>query len=98
MEDGYKLSQQNPDIYLGEKQALNEDYTNSGFDRGHLNPNGHHAGKQLMMYFIMPSLLLTFLGIEVIVSDRSGDIQHYYVYRQSYKLVLWTLRDLIDLK
>lgn len=44
MEDGYKLSQQNPDIYLGEKQALNEDYTNSGFDRGHLNPNGHHAG------------------------------------------------------
>ncbi|TRY89402.1 hypothetical protein DNTS_010806 [Danionella cerebrum] len=43
MEDGYTLSQQNPDIYLGEKQALNEDYTNSGFDRGHLNPNGHHA-------------------------------------------------------
>ncbi|XP_051965610.1 endonuclease domain-containing 1 protein-like [Xyrauchen texanus] len=43
MIDGYKLSQQNPNIYLGEKQALNEDYTNSGFDRGHLNPNGHHA-------------------------------------------------------
>uniref|UniRef100_A0A8C2IVY7 Si:dkey-243k1.3 n=1 Tax=Cyprinus carpio TaxID=7962 RepID=A0A8C2IVY7_CYPCA len=37
------MSQQNPDIYLREKQALNEDYTNSGFDRGHLNPNGHHA-------------------------------------------------------
>lgn len=74
MEDGYKLSQQNPGIYLGEKQALNEDYTNSGFDRGHLNPNGHHAGKQLMKYSTMPSLLLTFLGTEVIVSDRSDNI------------------------
>ncbi|XP_028818395.1 endonuclease domain-containing 1 protein [Denticeps clupeoides] len=43
MRDGYWLGQDNPDIYLGERQALNEDYTNSGFDRGHLNPNGHHA-------------------------------------------------------
>uniref|UniRef100_A0A3Q1EN86 Si:dkey-243k1.3 n=1 Tax=Acanthochromis polyacanthus TaxID=80966 RepID=A0A3Q1EN86_9TELE len=32
-----------PGVYLGEKQALNEDFTYSGFDRGHLNPNGHHA-------------------------------------------------------
>ncbi|XP_055051446.2 endonuclease domain-containing 1 protein [Misgurnus anguillicaudatus] len=43
MTDGYWLSKDNPGIYLGEKQALDEDYTNSGFDRGHLNPNGHHA-------------------------------------------------------
>ncbi|XP_076137805.1 endonuclease domain-containing 1 protein [Alosa pseudoharengus] len=43
MKDGYWLGQDNPGIYLGEKQALNEDYTHSGFDRGHLNPNGHHA-------------------------------------------------------
>ncbi|XP_041849764.1 endonuclease domain-containing 1 protein-like [Melanotaenia boesemani] len=43
MKDGYSLGKDNPDIYLGERQALNEDYTNSGFDRGHLNPNGHHA-------------------------------------------------------
>ncbi|XP_004078810.1 endonuclease domain-containing 1 protein [Oryzias latipes] len=42
MEDGYWLGQDNPGIFLGEKQALNEDFTNSGFDRGHLNPNGHH--------------------------------------------------------
>ncbi len=46
----------------------------------------------------MPSLLMTFLGTEVIVSDRSDKIQHYYVYRQMYKLVLWTLRDHIDFK
>ncbi|CAN9511097.1 unnamed protein product [Ophioblennius macclurei] len=43
MTDGYWLGKDNPDVYLGEQQALNEDYTNSGFDRGHLNPNGHHA-------------------------------------------------------
>lgn len=43
MKDGYWLGRDYPDVYLGEKQALNEDYTNSGFDRGHLNPNGHHA-------------------------------------------------------
>lgn len=43
MQDGYWLGKDNPGVYLGEQQALNEDYTNSGFDRGHLNPNGHHA-------------------------------------------------------
>ncbi|XP_037122805.1 endonuclease domain-containing 1 protein-like [Syngnathus acus] len=43
MKDGYWLGKDYPGIYLGEKQALNEDYTHSGFDRGHLNPNGHHA-------------------------------------------------------
>lgn len=42
MKDGYWLGQDHPGVYLGERQALNEDYTNSGFDRGHLNPNGHH--------------------------------------------------------
>ncbi|XP_068601927.1 endonuclease domain-containing 1 protein-like [Brachionichthys hirsutus] len=43
MKDGYWLGKDHPDVYLGERQALNEDYTHSGFDRGHLNPNGHHA-------------------------------------------------------
>lgn len=43
MKDGYWLGRDHPDVYLGERQALNEDYTHSGFDRGHLNPNGHHA-------------------------------------------------------
>ncbi|KAJ8280229.1 hypothetical protein GJAV_G00052100 [Gymnothorax javanicus] len=42
MRDGYWLGQDNPGVYLGERQALNEDYTHSGYDRGHLNPNGHH--------------------------------------------------------
>uniref|UniRef100_A0A8C5DQ47 Endonuclease domain-containing 1 protein-like n=1 Tax=Gouania willdenowi TaxID=441366 RepID=A0A8C5DQ47_GOUWI len=42
MKDGYWLGKDNPGIYLGERQALNEDFTHSGFDRGHLNPNGHH--------------------------------------------------------
>nr|XP_057936268.1 endonuclease domain-containing 1 protein-like [Doryrhamphus excisus] len=42
MKDGYWLGKDHPEVYLGEKQALNEDYTHSGFDRGHLNPNGHH--------------------------------------------------------
>lgn len=44
MRDGYWLGQDYPGIYQGDRQALNEDYTKSGFDRGHLNPNGHHAG------------------------------------------------------
>lgn len=44
MRDGYWLGQDYPGIYQGERQALNEDYTHSGYDRGHLNPNGHHAG------------------------------------------------------
>lgn len=42
MKDGYWLGKDHPGVYLGDKQALNEDYTRSGFDRGHLNPNGHH--------------------------------------------------------
>uniref|UniRef100_A0A3Q4AWP7 Uncharacterized protein n=1 Tax=Mola mola TaxID=94237 RepID=A0A3Q4AWP7_MOLML len=42
MTDGYWLGRDHPEIYLGEKQALNEDYVGSGFDRGHLNPSGHH--------------------------------------------------------
>ncbi|MEQ2258470.1 hypothetical protein XENORESO_020161, partial [Xenotaenia resolanae] len=33
MKDGYWLGMDYPGVYLGEKQALNEDYTNSGFDR-----------------------------------------------------------------
>lgn len=45
MKDGYSLGKDHPGVYQGERQALNEDYTNSGFDRGHLNPNGHHAGR-----------------------------------------------------
>lgn len=47
MKDGYWLGKDHPGVYLGERQALNEDYTHSGFDRGHLNPNGHHAGSLL---------------------------------------------------
>ncbi|KAM3616555.1 uncharacterized protein V6R79_019820 [Siganus canaliculatus] len=43
MKDGYWLGRDYPGVYQGERQALNEDYTHSGFDRGHLNPNGHHA-------------------------------------------------------
>lgn len=44
MKDGYWLGRDHPGVYQGQHQALNEDYTHSGFDRGHLNPNGHHAG------------------------------------------------------
>ncbi|XP_037321021.2 endonuclease domain-containing 1 protein-like isoform X2 [Pungitius pungitius] len=43
MKEGYWLGKDHPGVYQGERQALNEDYTHSGFDRGHLNPNGHHA-------------------------------------------------------
>ena len=45
MKDGYWLEEDHPGVYQGERQALNEDYIHSGFDRGHLNPNGHHPGK-----------------------------------------------------
>lgn len=54
MKDGYWLGQDYPGIYLGEKQALNEDYTNSGFDRGHLNPNGHHPGRKDQILVLYP--------------------------------------------
>ncbi|XP_041796646.1 endonuclease domain-containing 1 protein-like [Chelmon rostratus] len=43
MKDGYWLGRDHPGVYQGVRQALNEDFTYSGFDRGHLNPNGHHA-------------------------------------------------------
>ncbi|KAJ7990206.1 hypothetical protein DPEC_G00297910 [Dallia pectoralis] len=43
MKDGYWLGKDYPGVFLGERQALNEDYKYTGFDRGHLNPNGHHA-------------------------------------------------------
>ncbi|XP_076832056.1 endonuclease domain-containing 1 protein [Brachyhypopomus gauderio] len=43
MKDSAWLDQAYPGVYQGDRQALNEDYTHSGFDRGHLNPNGHHA-------------------------------------------------------
>ncbi|XP_066528515.1 endonuclease domain-containing 1 protein-like [Hoplias malabaricus] len=43
MREGYWLEKDYPGVYQGDKQALNEDYTFSGFDRGHLNPNGFHA-------------------------------------------------------
>lgn len=46
MKDGYWLGKDHPGVYQGVKQALNEDYKYSGFDRGHLNPNGHHAGNK----------------------------------------------------
>lgn len=44
MEEERILKQEHSGIDLGKKQALNEDYKESVFDRGHLNPNGHHAG------------------------------------------------------
>lgn len=44
MKEGYWLEKDHPGVYQGVKQALDEDYRNSGFDRGHLNPSGHHAG------------------------------------------------------
>lgn len=47
MKDGYWLGKDHPGVYLGDRQALNEDYTHSGFDRGHLNPNGHHPGTRV---------------------------------------------------
>ncbi|KAJ8403755.1 hypothetical protein AAFF_G00346230 [Aldrovandia affinis] len=57
MRDGYWLGQDNPDIYLGERQALNEDYTHSGFDRGHLNPNGHHAVPSCNATFMLTNMV-----------------------------------------
>ncbi|XP_030265151.1 endonuclease domain-containing 1 protein-like isoform X2 [Sparus aurata] len=43
MEEERILKQEHSGIDLGKKQALNEDYKESVFDRGHLNPNGHHS-------------------------------------------------------
>ncbi|KAK1785906.1 hypothetical protein P4O66_017547, partial [Electrophorus voltai] len=43
MKETVWLEQVHPGVYQGERQALDEDYTHSGLDRGHLNPNGHHA-------------------------------------------------------
>lgn len=52
MKDGYWLGKDHPGVYLGERQALNEDYTHSGFDRGHLNPSGHHPGNRVWNIFV----------------------------------------------
>ncbi|XP_025760282.1 endonuclease domain-containing 1 protein-like [Oreochromis niloticus] len=57
MKDGYWLGQDNPGVYLEERQALNEDYTNSGFDCGHLNPNGHHAVPSRNATFILTNVV-----------------------------------------
>uniref|UniRef100_A0A803KA37 Endonuclease domain-containing 1 protein-like n=1 Tax=Xenopus tropicalis TaxID=8364 RepID=A0A803KA37_XENTR len=33
-----------PSYLIPTSQADDDDYTNSGYERGHVNPNGHHAG------------------------------------------------------
>ncbi|XP_012693334.2 endonuclease domain-containing 1 protein-like [Clupea harengus] len=71
MRDGYWLGQDNPGIYLGENQALNEDYTHSGFDRGHLNPNGHHA---------VPGRNSTFTLTNVVPQNRNLNQNAWRIY------------------
>uniref|UniRef100_A0A3P8UAA2 Si:dkey-243k1.3 n=1 Tax=Amphiprion percula TaxID=161767 RepID=A0A3P8UAA2_AMPPE len=51
------LGKDYPGVYLGEKQALNEDFIRSGFDRGHLNPNGHHAGTSRKATFTLTNVV-----------------------------------------
>ncbi|XP_035240425.1 endonuclease domain-containing 1 protein-like [Anguilla anguilla] len=44
MEDERMLrNEDNINVDFGKKQALDEDYRGSIYDRGHLNPNGHHT-------------------------------------------------------
>ncbi|KAM9442930.1 endonuclease domain-containing 1 protein-like [Salvelinus alpinus] len=57
MQDGYWLGKYHPGVYLGERQTLNEDYTHSGFDRGHLNPNGHHAAPSRNATFTLTNVV-----------------------------------------
>lgn len=53
-DEGWVLvGKEHPGVYPGERQALSEDYTHSGFDRGHLNPNGHHPGSKVPGYIFM---------------------------------------------
>ncbi|KAJ0063521.1 hypothetical protein NL108_002647 [Boleophthalmus pectinirostris] len=71
MKDGYWLGQDHPGVYLGENQALNEDYTYSGFDRGHLNPNGHHP---------VPSRNATFTLTNVIPQNPKLNQNSWRIY------------------
>ncbi|XP_056140039.1 endonuclease domain-containing 1 protein-like [Lampris incognitus] len=71
MKAAYWLSKDHPGVYLGERQALNEDYTNSGFDRGHLNPNGHHA---------VPSRNATFTLTNVVPQNHKLNQNAWRIY------------------
>ncbi|XP_058845966.1 endonuclease domain-containing 1 protein-like isoform X1 [Acipenser ruthenus] len=57
MQDAYRLSKEHPNVYLGVDQALDEDYKSTGFDRGHLNPNGHHAGDSRNATFSLTNIV-----------------------------------------
>ncbi|XP_064157787.1 endonuclease domain-containing 1 protein-like [Anguilla rostrata] len=44
-------------VYFGQSQALNEDYINTTYDRGHLNPNGHHTGDSRNATFTLTNVV-----------------------------------------
>ncbi|XP_035240433.1 endonuclease domain-containing 1 protein-like [Anguilla anguilla] len=44
-------------LKFGERQALDEDYRGSMYDRGHLNPNGHHTGESRQATFTLTNVV-----------------------------------------
>ncbi|XP_035240423.1 endonuclease domain-containing 1 protein-like isoform X2 [Anguilla anguilla] len=57
MEKEQHFRKEHKEPYIGERQALNEDYTMLDYDRGHLNPNGHHTGDSRNATFTLTNVV-----------------------------------------
>ncbi|XP_035240424.1 endonuclease domain-containing 1 protein-like [Anguilla anguilla] len=58
MEEEQHLRKEHEGAYIGERQALNEDYgKRSKYQRGHLNPNGHHSGDSRNATFTLTNMV-----------------------------------------
>ncbi|XP_035240421.1 endonuclease domain-containing 1 protein-like isoform X1 [Anguilla anguilla] len=57
MEKEQHFRKEHKEPYIGERQALNEDYTMLDYDRGHLNPNGHHTGNSRNATFTLTNVV-----------------------------------------
>lgn len=97
MKDGYWLGKDHPGVYQGERQALNEDYTHSGFDRGHLNPNGHHAGNSAECGGLFPGVLEA-VGSGLIAAESQRLVSTSGMMSRSHSLHLHTSKGVFAFK
>ncbi|XP_061073550.1 endonuclease domain-containing 1 protein-like [Conger conger] len=57
MMDTMDLEALHKGVSLGEKQALDNDYKSSGYDRGHLSPRQHHSGVARQATFTLTNVV-----------------------------------------
>ncbi|XP_064157790.1 endonuclease domain-containing 1 protein-like [Anguilla rostrata] len=57
MEEEKDLITEHKGVYFGERQALEEDYINSNYDRGHLNPKQHQSGDSRQATFTLTNVV-----------------------------------------